>query len=142
MNKFFKTVFVLGGTALAGYFGLKAYKRVNGIVKLSKSLPEFLNNVYGEKPKINMTKTFNDLSIKAGFSQEVIDKHNDIETTIREYVDDFYPELGKCALSISVNVKSEEEECADSCCCNGENHDENDECCKPKAEPEKEEEAK
>ncbi len=138
MSKFFKTVFVLGGTALAGYFGLKAYKRVSGVVKLSKSLPEFLNNVYGEKPKLDMRKTFNDLSITAKFSAEIIDKHNDIETTIREYVDDFYPELGKCALNITVSELGEEE-CEDSCCCDGKNHDEDGNCCK---EEETEEESK
>ncbi len=141
MNKFFKTVFVLGGTALAGYFGLKAYKRINGIVKLSKSLPEFLNNVYGDKPKVNITKTMNSLMIKVGFTQETLDKHNDIETTVREYVEDFYPELGKGILSIDIEVKSEEEECEESCCCNGKNHDENGECCssdEESVEPEEE----
>lgn len=138
MNKFFKTVFVLGGTALAGYFGLKAYKRVNGVVKLSKSLPEFLNNVYGEKPKVNITATFNIFKIKIVFSQEIIDKHNDIETTVREYVEDFYPELGKKMLTIDICVKGEDEE-SEGCCCGGENHDDSGECCKKtEAEPKKE----
>jgi len=129
MNKFFKTVFVLGGTALAGYFGLKAYKRINGTVKLSKSLPEFLNNVYGEKPSVNMTQSMYSLIIKVGFCQETIDKYNDIETTIREYVADFYPELGKGNVNVEINIKSEESE---SCCCNGESHDEEGNCCKDK----------
>lgn len=110
MNKLFKTALFLGGTALAASFGLKAYKRINGIVKLSKSLPEFLNNVYGEKPKISINRTFNTMIIKAGFAQETIDKHTDIETTIREYIDDFYPELGKCSVDISVYVKGTEPE--------------------------------
>ena len=110
MKNFFKTVLLIGGTALAASFGYKAYKRINGIVKLSKSLPEFLNNVYGEKPKLGINRTFNTMAIKAGFSQEIIDKHTDIETTIREYIDDFYPELAKCSVDISVYVKGEEEE--------------------------------
>lgn len=118
MNKFFKTVFVLGGTALAGYFGLKAYKKINGIVKLSKSLPEFLNNVYGEKPKVNMNQTMNSLSIKVGFCQETLDKHTGIEATVREYVNDFYPELGKCALNIEIGCR-EEEDAESTCCCGG-----------------------
>ena len=135
MNKFFKTVFVLGGTALAGYFGLKAYKRINSIVKLSKSLPEFLNNVYGEKPSVNMNKTLNSLGIKVGFSQEILDKHTDIESTVREYVEDFYPELGKGSLDIEIQLKGAE---SDECCCeDGDCSDDN--CCdEPLTEPETE----
>ncbi|HOZ01263.1 MAG TPA: hypothetical protein PLG20_05570 [Candidatus Syntrophosphaera sp.] len=109
MKKFFKTVMVIGGTALAAHYGLRAYKYVNGVVKLSKSLPEFLNNVYGEKPKLSINRAFKTMSIKAGFTQEVLDKHTDIETTIREYIDDFYPELGKGTVTIDVYAKTPEE---------------------------------
>jgi hypothetical protein len=113
MKKFFKTVLFLGGTALAAHFGMKAYRRINGITKLSKSLPEFLNNVYGEMPKLTMNQSFNQLSIKVGFSQEIMDKHTDIETTVREYIDDFYPELAKCSVEVEINVKSDEAEAAE-----------------------------
>lgn len=109
MKKFFKTVLVIGGTALAAHFGMKAYKKINGAVKLSKSLPEFLNNVYGEKPKMEFTSAFNSMKIRAGFSQEILDKHTDIETTIREYIDDFYPELGKASVMIEIYAKCTEE---------------------------------
>jgi len=105
--KFFKTLFVVGGTALAGYFGLKLYRIVSNITKLHKSLPEFLNNVYGEKPALHINHNLKTATIKVGFSQAVIDKHNDIETTVREYVDDFYPELAKSTITIEVFVKSE-----------------------------------
>lgn len=105
--KFFKTLFVLGGTALAGYFGLKAYKVVSNITKLHKSLPEFLNNVYGEKPALHINHNLKTATIKVGFTQAILDKHTDIETTIREYIDDFYPELAKGTVNIEVFVKSE-----------------------------------
>ena len=137
MNKFFKTVFVLDGTALAGYFGLKAYKRINSIVKLSKSLPEFLNNVYGEKPTVNMNKTLNSLGIRVGFSQEILDKHTDIESTVREYVEDFYPELGKGSLDIEIQLKGAE---ADECCCEDGDCSEGDCCSEPEPEADTKEE--
>ncbi len=109
MKKFFKTIFLLGGTAVAAHFGLKAYRRINGIVKLSKSLPEFLSNVYGETPKLSMNQAMNHLTIQLSFSQEIIDKHDDIENTIREYIDDFYPEVAKCSVDIKIGIKGEEE---------------------------------
>jgi len=88
---------------------MKAYKRVNGTVKLSKSLPEFLSNVYGEFPKVNITRSMNYLKIKIGFPQEILDKHDDIENTVREYIDDFYPEVAKCSVEIDIHVKGEDE---------------------------------
>jgi hypothetical protein len=109
MKKFFKTLFLIGGSAAAAHFGLKAYRRINGIVKLSKSLPEFLSNVYGEFPKLDINQSFSLLSIKIGFSQEVLDKHDDIENTVREYIDDFYPEIAKCSIDIDLHIKGEDE---------------------------------
>ena len=84
-----------------------------------------------------MNKTLNSLGIKVGFSQEILDKHTDIESTVREYVEDFYPELGKGSLDIEVQLKGEE---TDECCCeDGDCTDDN--CCeeaKPELEPEEE----
>jgi hypothetical protein len=116
--KFFKTLFVVGGTALAGYFGLKLYKIVSNITKLHKSLPEFLNNVYGEKPALHINHNLKSAAIKVGFTQEILDKHNDIENTIREYIDDFYPELAKSTITIELFVKSEMT--AEESCCSDE----------------------
>ncbi|MDY0150844.1 MAG: hypothetical protein RBS43_01070 [Candidatus Cloacimonas sp.] len=108
MKKFFKGLLIIGGVAVAAQFGLKAYKRINGTVKLSKSLPEFLNNVYGEMPEMNINRTMNSLRIKIGFSQDILDKHSDIENTVQEYIDDFYPELSKHSVDINVHLKGEE----------------------------------
>ena len=108
MKKFLKALLLVGGTAMAAHYGMKTYKKINSAVKLSKSLPEFLNNVYGEKPSMNMNKTLNALSLKLGFSQEILDKHSDIESTVREYIDDFYPELSKNSIDVVVEAKSEE----------------------------------
>ena len=124
MNKLVKSLLIVGGATLAASFGFKAYKRINGIVKLSKSLPEFLNNVYGESPKININKGLGSISVKVFFSQETLDKHTDIETTVREYIDDFYPDLGKCAIDITVGPIGSEEEQE---CCEGEETEDKEE---------------
>lgn len=108
MKKFFKTISLLGGSAIAAHFGFKVYRRIHGLVKLSNSLPEFLSNVYGETPQMDIHKYLRLISIEVGFSQEILDKHDDIENTIREYIDDFYPELAKCSIDIELGVKGEE----------------------------------
>ena len=110
MKKFFKKILILGGTLAAAHFGFKAYKKISGTAKLSKSLPEFLNNVYGEMPQVNVNHTLNSTRIKVFFSQKILDKFADIETTIREYIDDFYPEIAKTSVDISIMPATEETE--------------------------------
>ena len=110
MKKFFKKVLILGGTIAAAHFGFKAYKKISGTAKLSKTLPEFLNNVYGEMPQVNVNHTLNSTRIKVFFSQNILDKFTDIETTIREYIDDFYPEIAKTSVDISIMPATEETE--------------------------------
>jgi hypothetical protein len=133
--KFFKSLFVIGGTALAGYLGLKLYKKISSITKLHKSLPEFLNNVYGEKPALHINHNLKTMSVKVGFSQEIIDKHTDIEATVKEYIDDFYPELSKGAVNIDIYTKGTEKEEENSCCCS-DGDDEGDCCSSTKKEEE------
>ena len=128
--KFFKTLFVLGGTALAGYFGLKLYKKISAITKLHKSLPEFLNNVYGEKPALHINHNLKTMTVKVGFAQEILDKHTDIQSTVKEYIDDFYPELTKGEINIEIYAKGNEPEDEGCCCCDedktSEEHDKED----------------
>lgn len=107
MKKFFKTVLYIGGAATAAHFGIKAYKRMSGTAKLSQTLPEFLSNVYGELPLLNLHASLGQLNITARFSEEIIEKHNDIENTIREYVADFYPELAKFAINVDILAMDE-----------------------------------
>lgn len=125
--KFFKSLFVLGGTALAGYLGFKLYKIVSNITKLHKSLPEFLSNVYGEKPTLHINHNLKSATIKIGFSQEILDKHDDIENTVREYIDDFYPEVAKSNVTIEIFTKSEDAEDECGCCCSEESEEEEQE---------------
>ncbi len=96
MKKFFKKILILGGTLAAAHFGFKAYKKISGTAKLSKSLPEFLNNVYGEMPQVNVNHTLNSTRIKVFFSQEILDKHTDI--------------IAKTSVDISIMPATEETE--------------------------------
>ncbi len=102
MAKFIKKVFWLGVISGVGFLAFKQYKRITAISKLSKSLPEFLNNVYGEKPKVNINYVINAVTIRAGFTQEIIDENEDIQSTITEYIEDFYPALSSLKMTVDV----------------------------------------
>ncbi|MDZ4181284.1 MAG: hypothetical protein U1B83_00295 [Candidatus Cloacimonadaceae bacterium] len=113
MNKAVKTMLVLGGSALAGYFAYTQYKSLNNALKLDKSLHTFLKNLYGEEPELKTVKALNHIGIKAGFSKAVIDKYGDIESGIRDYVQEFYPAIAQ-RLSVEIFEKQEPEETVES----------------------------
>lgn len=137
MSKFVKKALWIGAISAVGYAGFKMYQKVSAISKLSKSLPEFLNNVYGEKPKININMVLSSVSISVGFKQDVIDNNEDIQTTVTEYIEDFYPVLSKIRLNIDVfAIKVTESPKDDDCNC-GPDCDCGDDC-----ECEEEEDAK
>jgi len=118
MSKFFRKVLWLGALTGIGYAGFKMYQKISAISKLSKSLPEFLNNVYGEKPKININMDLKSLKISVGFKQDVLDNNEDIQTTVTEYIEDFYPVLSKCRLTIDIfAVKVTDSSKQDNCDC-------------------------
>ena len=115
MSKFFKKTFGLAIMAGLGYLGLKVYKIIKGSMKLSKNLPEFLTNVYGEKPSISINKNFRALRLKVGFSTEILEQNNDIEAIILEYIEDFYPELAKDVKLDIFDKSAKSEECDCGC---------------------------
>ena len=95
MNKALKNLLFLGGTAFAGYYAYKQYQSFSNTVKMDKALHDYLQNIYGEEPQLSTVKSLSRIVIKAGFSAEVIAKYPDIETGIRDYVQEYYPMLSK-----------------------------------------------
>lgn len=129
MNKIVKKVMWIGALSTVGYAGFRTYQRVSAIAKLSKSLPEFLNNVYGEKPKINVKMDLSSIKISVGFKQDVIDDNEDIQTTVTEYITDFYPVLSKAKLKIDLfAVNFSETPKDDDCTCNCDENDPDCDC--------------
>lgn len=117
MAKFYKKVLWIGGLAAVGFAGFKMYQRVSAIAKLSKSLPEFLNNVYGEKPKVNINMNLASVTISVGFNQDIVDDNQDIQYTVIEYIEDFYPALSKIKLNVDVFPVNVFETSSHGCCC-------------------------
>ncbi|HPM01985.1 MAG TPA: hypothetical protein PK816_07490 [Candidatus Cloacimonadota bacterium] len=110
MKGFWKKLLTV--TALAGvsYVGFQGYKRVNSIVKLSKSLPDYLENIIEESPKVSITMKLNSMKISIGLSQEAYDKNYDLETHIKEYIEDFYPALAKLQAEINTYIKDNDDD--------------------------------
>lgn len=129
MSKFFKKVLWLGALTGVGYAGFKMYQKVSAISKLSKSLPEFLNNVYGEKPKININMDLKSLKISVGFKQDVLDNNEDIQTTVTEYIEDFYPVLSTARMNVEIfAIKITDSSKKDDCDCDCECDEDEQDC--------------
>jgi hypothetical protein len=110
MKGFWKKLLTV--TALAGisYVGFKGYKRVNSIIKLSKSLPDYLENIIEETPKVSISMMLKSIKISIGLSQAAFDKNIDLETHIKEYIEDFYPALAKLECLVSTYIKDEDDD--------------------------------
>ena len=105
MNKLTKQILLAGGLLFLGYQVFRMTRLIRSIIALDKSLPEYLESVYGEIPKVscalNAHITVN-TKIIVKYNAEILAKHNDIEATTRQYIADFYPLLANSRLKVNV----------------------------------------
>jgi len=109
MKKGFKKIFWMAFVSSLAYLGNKAYKRIIGIKNISKTLPQYLENVVGEHPEFKLKSTLKTINLSIGFSKKTFDKLVDLESTVREYINDFYPVFPDDKVDIEIYVKSEKE---------------------------------
>ena len=111
MKKFWKNLFTIGAIAGGAYVGFKGYQRVSSVSKISKTLPDYLEDLVDEKPKINVSMGFNSLSIAIGLSAFTFENIDfDLEEQINRYVIDYYPCLAKLKINISQYIKSSDDD--------------------------------
>jgi len=96
---------IVGGL---GYFAFQVYRKIKGAIELDKTLPQYLENLLGEKPaSFNVNLEFSGTSIEIIFSQKIIDENENIEQIIRDYVRDFYPMFKDENLKIKISALPE-----------------------------------
>ncbi|OPX30223.1 MAG: hypothetical protein B1H06_00100 [Candidatus Cloacimonas sp. 4484_143] len=110
MMKFFKKLITLAIFSAIGYLGYKIFKIVKATLDLDKVLPQYLDNVYGEKPSVSIQLTFNKVTLTAGFSKTLFKKKEELEKAISDYVTDFYPAISPKFLEVAVIEKADEPE--------------------------------
>lgn len=109
MNKITKRLLMAGGLLFIGYQVLRMTRLMKAIISLDKALPQYLETVYGEAPKvgcsINAHFTVN-TRIVVKYSAEILARHDDIEATVRQFIADFYPLLAKSRLQVELKEVS------------------------------------
>jgi len=110
MKKFFKNVFWLGVFSAVAYYGYKFYQRIKSLSNLHNTLPQYLENIIGESPKQKINLQLKSLVYDLWFTKETLEKNDNIEEMIREYIDDFYPAFKGMDIQISINEKSDDNE--------------------------------
>ncbi len=90
-----------------GYAGFKIYEKIRAAIELDKTLPQYLENVIGEKPEVNITYTLSEYTVSVCFSKEILGKNKSLETTVRDYISDFYPMLNIDKIKIELSQKEE-----------------------------------
>jgi hypothetical protein len=110
MMKFFKKLITLAIFSAIGYLGYKIFRIIKATIDLDKVLPQYLENVYGEKPSVSIQLTLNKITLTTEFSKSFLKKKEELEKAIREYVTDFYPTICPKFLEVLIIEKTDEPE--------------------------------
>jgi len=107
MKRFWKSLFTISAVAGIGYLGFKGYQRVNDVLKMTKTLPDYLQDILNEKPKISINMRLNSLSVAVGLTEETYENLNfDLDDQINRYIFDYYPNLAKLRIVTTTYIKA------------------------------------
>lgn len=98
MKKVFKRLILFGGMAAVGYQGFRLWQQVRIANKVEKELPDYLEQTYGEKPKVSVSITANAViqtHVKVTFSPELLAAKPELEEELNQYLHATYPRLFK-----------------------------------------------
>ena len=99
------------GVFLGLFFWIfKFVKKIIALKNISQTLPQYLENLIGEKPTIKITLSFNKAYFKIYISQKTINGNPELENTIKEYISDFYPEFPPEKISLEILPPEQEKE--------------------------------
>jgi len=105
MHKLIKRGLVLGSIAAVAYQGFKVYRMIKPLVKMAEELEAYLEQELNTVPKVSCSLSahlFISVSVTAKFQAEVLQAHPEIETLIRKFIADKYPEFSIPRLQVSV----------------------------------------
>ena len=105
MKKKLKTILILGFLTGISYFIYKSYLKVKAMINIYKTLPLYLENIYEEKPELNLDMSLHGTTLKIGFHGDIIEKYPNMKAMVKEYLEDFYPVLIGKRLTIEIYKK-------------------------------------
>ena len=108
MGSYFKKLFRVVIFSVLAYYGYKLSQKIRAVIALDKALPDYLEEQVGERPEINIKLVWNKVFVNISFSKEVLDKNKDIETTIRDFIIDFYSVFSMENIDIELKEKEAE----------------------------------
>lgn len=88
-----------------GFFGYTLFRKIKAVVELSKTLPQYLKNILGEKPRFDFNMNLHRIIMTFHLSPDILKKNPDLEETILDYINDFYPVLSRKRIEIKLVEK-------------------------------------
>lgn len=109
MKKVFKALFMIGGTAVAGYLGLRIRRILIHMNNLEKGLAEHLATLCDETPAIKCTLQMRKalkITIEITLSFAALARINNINDTVFDYIRENHPTLIKHKIRIKAIEKA------------------------------------
>jgi hypothetical protein len=107
MKGFFKSLLTIGAVAGVAYLGYKAYKIIDEIMKLKKTLPDYLKDLLDEKPTVDVSIKLNSITLAIGLSAETFENLDfDLDEQVQSYIFDYYPSITKLRITTQKYIKT------------------------------------
>lgn len=97
-----KKIVWLGVLAGLGYSLCKLFRQLAQYASLSQSLPLYLKDMTGFKPKYDFQFRANYLKIEIGYPESVIAQQKELEKVIKDYISDYYDSLSKYPVELKI----------------------------------------
>ncbi len=110
MSKGFKKICGYIILVVIGFLGYTLFRKIKAVVELSKTLPQYLKNILGEKPKFDFNMNLHRIIMTFHLSPDVLKKNPDLKETILDYINDFYPVLSSKRIEIELVEKDVEQQ--------------------------------
>ncbi|MBN1327549.1 MAG: hypothetical protein JW996_06335 [Candidatus Cloacimonetes bacterium] len=108
MKNIFKKLFYPIIIFIMGYVSLRIYRKISRLIRLSNSLPQYLHNLSGVKPKIDLTFGLNISIFKIAFEDEVSLTVEETENLCKSYIREFYPQVNAEKIIFEIFISNEE----------------------------------
>ncbi len=97
-----KKLIWFGALTSLGFSLLNLFRQMSQYSSLARSLPEYLKDITGFRPKFDSQFRANHLKIEIGYPESVMSQEENLEQVIKNYISDYYNLLAKYRVNVKI----------------------------------------